>query len=62
MATCKGCGREITWEKTPSGKAHPFDAKPTLVKLADGTVRTGFVSHFATCPQAEQFSKSKKES
>lgn len=28
MATCKSCGAEIEYIKTPGGKAHPIDAKP----------------------------------
>lgn len=41
MGTCKGCQQSIWWIKTPKGRAMPCDA--------DGT------SHFATCPNADQF-------
>ncbi len=60
MSVCKGCGREIRWEKTHAGKNHPFDAKPTLVLVpGDGAfvAVSGHVSHFATCPNAKEFSK-----
>lgn len=30
MAKCKGCGREIIWRKTPSGKSMPVDPEPVL--------------------------------
>ena|GEM_PF-6536872 len=38
---CRACGKEIWWLKTKSGKAMPW--------TRDG------VSHFADCPQANQF-------
>lgn len=41
MATCKGCGAEIFWEKTRSGKMTPVNA--------DGT------THWSTCPKAKDF-------
>lgn len=28
MATCKSCGAEIVWAKTPAGKSMPLDADP----------------------------------
>lgn len=28
LAKCKGCGRDIFWARTPSGKAMPCDAVP----------------------------------
>lgn len=38
---CKGCSLDIYWIETVKGKKMPVDP--------DGT------SHFATCPQADQF-------
>lgn len=61
MAVCRGCAREIIWMKTANNRAHPFDAKQTLLLIEDGNgskvVRQGHVSHFATCPNAAQFSR-----
>lgn len=44
---CRGCVATVYWWRTPSGKASPHDI--------DGT------SHFATCPNADQFRRPKKE-
>lgn len=30
MATCKGCGAEIKWIKTPAGKNMPCDAEQVV--------------------------------
>lgn len=42
-STCRGCEATIYWIRTPAGKQMPVDP--------DGT------PHFATCPQAYQFSR-----
>lgn len=56
MSKCKSCGAEIIWIKTPAGKNTPIDAEPAglfWVHLKSGWVTyKGFVSHFATCPNA----------
>jgi hypothetical protein len=55
------CKAEIIWGKTPEGKSIPLDPKPpTYVLGEDGVaVRSAaMVSHFATCPDARQFSGS----
>ena len=37
ITTCRGCGAEIVWIKTPSGKSMPCDATPVYYKIkADG--------------------------
>lgn len=63
---CKSCFAEIRWVKTMSGKAMPVDAKPEKRFVITGNndegtpvgdVRDTFVSHFATCPQADAFRK-----
>lgn len=60
MANCKACSKEIIWMKTENNRSHPFDARQTLllVNNPDGTktMKQGHVSHFATCPNAAQFS------
>lgn len=44
---CRGCGKEIFWVQTISGKSMPIS------KLDDGT----FVSHFFDCSHAKSFRK-----
>lgn len=75
MASCRGCGKPIVWAVSQMGKKLPleriktpiyriggdvFDPKGLATKL--DPVMTGplYISHFATCPQASQFSKPKK--
>lgn len=73
MNLCKGCGKKILWGITRQGKQIPLDPKPP-VYLVKGNPRDGhqpleierlrhvYVSHFATCPKANDFSnQSKKE-
>jgi hypothetical protein len=70
---CKGCGAPIIWITTPEGKAHPVDAKPMKVyvkvrEVLDGfedeevwKLQDGFMTHFATCPKANEFRTPNKE-
>jgi len=63
-ATCRTCGAPIRWAVTAAGRRMPLDTKPvTLFVLVGSTdeqgnqrvdTRTGYVSHFATCPQAAE--------
>jgi len=46
VAPCRGCGALIAWARTFDRNAAPLDR--------DGT------SHFATCPQAERFRKTRE--
>lgn len=63
---CKGCGRSIFWALNPiSGKRVPLDPKPPVyrIQMDTGQVfahqdKQAFVSHFATCPNANDFSGS----
>jgi len=65
MPTCKGCGQEIKWVKTPAGKNMPLDPKPVKMveivsRLSDadvGIVVDVYMPHWATCSKAEQFKK-----
>jgi hypothetical protein len=69
MSTCRGCGKEIVWAETSHGKKVPLDPKALVfsvmdqggkliaVKPSGGPAGERFmVSHFATCPDAEDFS------
>lgn len=55
MSKCKGCGAEVQWIKTPSGKAMPLNIQKQTVVTLEGQVVSGFTSHFATCPNANNF-------
>ena len=65
MAECNSCGKEITWIKLrPMMKPHPMNPIPSkVIVLSDlssdgnpvGKLVDGYVSHFATCPQADEW-------
>lgn len=63
-STCKGCGKEIVWGQDDKGTKVPLDTKPPTWIIVgnhkDGTAKivrsSGYVSHFATCPKANDFS------
>jgi len=55
---CKGCGQPITWVLL-NGKPHPADAKPIMI-IYEGKLISGHISHFATCPRADEFRKQKR--
>ena len=62
---CKACGCPLVFVPGPGGKAIPLDKRaPVYHVTADLTGETTavradgfFVSHFATCSKANQFSK-----
>lgn len=66
-ASCKSCGAPIVWMVIESTKKpHPFNAKPIngwqptgLMMKSAMVVSPGqyYVSHFATCPDAEKHRK-----
>lgn len=70
---CKGCGKPILWAQDHEGKKIPLDPKPPVytvygrdldkgVALCERSTRQIFmVSHFATCPNANDFSGSRKK-
>ena len=66
MTPCKGCGKEIVWGATAEGKKIPLDPRALVYTTIEmrghkEIVRTylAMVSHFATCPKANDFSGSK---
>lgn len=70
MAKCKGCGAEIIWAKNENNKMIPLDAKaPVYVLTIEENIRDAncqrsrnpraYVTHFATCPKANEFSGNK---
>lgn len=66
---CRGCGKPIVWAVTPKGKPIPLDPRAPVYTVAivkgeqqcsratDPELRWALmVSHFATCPNANDFS------
>ena len=70
--TCRGCQRPILWVKTPVGKMHPLDPAPekrwvfidddNFPELQGWSLMDTYKSHFATCPEADNFRKKRKPS
>lgn len=64
MARCKSCGTEIIWIRTPTGRV-PLDPRPPVYSvdfkrrgdMRGRKVQGHYVSHFATCPGADEHSK-----
>lgn len=60
---CRGCKKPIFWGVNADGVRIPLDPRPAVYRiLKDNLVERdeeAMVSHFATCPQAAQFSGSK---
>ena len=70
MPKCKGCGAEILWVKMNTGGNMPLDPDPqkfvvissmVFGKEEQGHLLTGHTPHWATCPNADDFKKEKKE-
>ncbi len=68
MARCKTCQAEIVWMLTSAGKRVPLDPPEkryvenlTSTHRGQVEVQDTWLSHFATCPQADQHRK-KRES
>ena len=57
---CKGCGKTILWAKV-GDKTIPLDAiAPCYQQTGENTfvrVHNSYVTHFATCSHANQFSR-----
>jgi hypothetical protein len=71
---CKKCGKDIIFAKTAKGKLVPLDttvsvfmAQPSVDEEGRESwnaefIQGAYVSHFSTCPAADEFSASKKKS
>lgn len=57
MARCKSCGAHIEWQKTARGSVMPVDPKYVVIVTDNGQVVKGRISHFATCPHADEHRK-----
>lgn len=53
-SSCRYCGAPLIWCKTPAGKKAPLDAVPIEGLDTNGEHRRIYLSHFATCPHADQ--------
>ena len=53
--TCRGCGAEIIFMKSQNGKPVPCNPKLETIVTVQGNVIKGYITHFATCPNASQF-------
>lgn len=69
MARCKTCQREIVWGMTENNKRVPLDPPVTMFISHDGPgddrhlyvkMVPAHVSHFATCPQADQHRRTER--
>lgn len=76
MSACMGCGKEILWGKLPSGGTIPLDTVAPVYTVTGeydpstdrnpyeafkvARVPLTYVSHFATCSRANQFSGKNK--
>jgi SH3-like domain-containing protein len=73
---CRGCGKQVLFVRDATGVTVPLDPAPPVWHriydpddgrhfwIKDGSAsgeRTAFVSHFATCTRANDFSKGGKQ-
>jgi hypothetical protein len=64
LGHCKGCGKKVIWLTTMDGKRIPLDPVPPVYVVKINHIgqpfiareRAAMVSHFATCPKANDFS------
>lgn len=66
---CKGCGKKLMFIKGEGGKIVPLDLVAPVFEVtkdmaghevAKRTASNFYVSHFATCPKANEFNGGKK--
>lgn len=57
MSTCDSCGATIKWATTPKGRKMPVDFKTTTARLENGEWVEVRISHFITCPNADEHRK-----
>ena len=59
---CRSCGARIVWFTTKSGKLMPANAEPEKrLVLNEGVAHVAdtYLSHFATCPNANEHRREK---
>jgi len=63
ISACRGCGKKIIWGRDDKGSLIPLDPRPPTYTLVIHeneprvTRSRAYVSHFATCPNANEFSR-----
>lgn len=57
MSECRSCHAEIKWMKTEAGKNIPVDIDSVDDRGATIFDPDTMISHFATCPDADQHRK-----
>lgn len=61
---CKLCGAPLKFAKTPAGKTIPLDLRAPVYDLIGASIAArsalAYVSHFATCPRANEASSRKR--
>lgn len=50
-AKCRGCGADVEWWRTPTGRNLPMNPMPTP--------ETPAIAHWSTCTKADSFRKGK---
>jgi len=67
MPKCKGCGKTIMFGHAQDGRAIPLDPRAPVydTMTIDGKIRVrrnrqAMVTHFVTCPCADDFNKNNK--
>lgn len=58
ITRCRSCHAQIIWFKTPAGKNMPIDAD-SVEPHDDELDLAKHVSHFRTCPNADQHRRSR---
>lgn len=75
VSRCDGCGAEIYWITTTAGKPMPVDTQKRTILAPESWTQglkgvtsdskwitvSGYQSHFASCPKANQFRKPKSD-
>ena len=59
MPTCKACGAPIIFIVTKGKKWEPCNIERTVIITPVGETVSGHISHFATCPNADDFRREK---
>lgn len=59
VTKCRSCGASIVWFSTTAGKSMPVDAA-TVQPTDEQLELPRHVSHFATCPNANQHRKPRR--
>jgi hypothetical protein len=65
---CKGCGCPLIFVTGPNGKIIPLDERAQVYRLGKDlmgepvaeVVAGAYVTHYASCPKASDFSKGKR--